>query len=304
MGENKKYGAILIDPPWSYGTWGGEDIVPTTGKVQPYKPMSIKELMALDVDAYAAKDCALFMWVVSYHMDTAIDLLRKWGFEQKSLGFVWAKTDEVAAHQGALFYDDMFGDEKRDHKLGMGYYVRQQVELCLLATKGNPKTKNNNTRQLVLEPRREHSRKPDCVYDRIEKLFDGPYLEMFARQKYSDDWDVWGNETSKFQSEKPRNVSRETYPDQPGYKNETTSKHAAERVKPRAGQIREIVMTSLKRAGPATAEQMADRLSLPFASVQPRFSELKEKGRVQDSGQRGTTRLGSKCIIWKAVDDE
>jgi N6-adenosine-specific RNA methylase IME4 len=79
----------------------------------------------------------------------------------------------------------------------MGYYTRQQTELCLLATRGKPAVRDRGVRQLIIAPRREHSRKPDEQYERIERLVDGPYLEMFARQKWPG-WDSWGNEVEKF----------------------------------------------------------------------------------------------------------
>jgi N6-adenosine-specific RNA methylase IME4 len=56
---------------------------------------------------------------------------------------------------------------------------------------------NSDVRQAIIAPRREHSRKPDGIYERIERLVAGPYLELFARQKRPD-WDCWGNETDKF----------------------------------------------------------------------------------------------------------
>ena len=55
-------------------------------------------------------------------------------------------------------------------------------------------------RQGVLELRREHSRKPDCVYDRIEELVPGgPYLEMFSCTD-RDVWDELGNDTGRWQA--------------------------------------------------------------------------------------------------------
>jgi N6-adenosine-specific RNA methylase IME4 len=77
---------------------------------------------------------------------------------------------------------------------GLGYWTRANPEMCLLATKGNPKRISKNVNQLVIDKRREHSRKPDCVRDRIVELMgDLPRIELFARQKV-DGWDCWGNE--------------------------------------------------------------------------------------------------------------
>ena len=77
---------------------------------------------------------------------------------------------------------------------GLGYWTRANPVMCLLATKGNPKRISKNVNQLVIDKRREHSRKPDCVRDRIVELMgDLPRIELFARQK-TPGWDVFGNE--------------------------------------------------------------------------------------------------------------
>ena len=80
----------------------------------------------------------------------------------------------------------------------MGYWTRANAELCLLGTKGKPKRKSASVRRLVVEPRREHSRKPDVVADRIVDLMgDLPRIELFARAPRPG-WEVWGNETNKW----------------------------------------------------------------------------------------------------------
>jgi N6-adenosine-specific RNA methylase IME4 len=80
---------------------------------------------------------------------------------------------------------------------GLGYWTRANSEPCLLATRGNPKRINADVRQAIIEPRREHSRKPDCIHERIERLVTGPYLELFARARRRG-WHAWGNELDKF----------------------------------------------------------------------------------------------------------
>jgi N6-adenosine-specific RNA methylase IME4 len=81
--------------------------------------------------------------------------------------------------------------------MGMGYWTRANSEPCLLATRGKPKRLNADVRQGIIEPRREHSRKPDCVPGRIERLVAGPYLELFCRTTRPG-WTVWGNQVGKF----------------------------------------------------------------------------------------------------------
>ena len=82
-------------------------------------------------------------------------------------------------------------------QMGCGYWTRANSEVALLATRGKPKRLNADVRQAILEPRREHSRKPECQYERIERLVAGPYLELFARNTRPG-WDSWGNEVGKF----------------------------------------------------------------------------------------------------------
>lgn len=168
-----QYGAIYADPPWSFRTYANDNVAPARGK-QPYSVMTLDDIKALPVAQVAAKDCLLFMWTVSHLQAAAFDVAAAWGFQPVSLAFVWDKG-----------------------RMGMGYWTRQETEICHLFKRGRPKRKSKGVRQLIKAPRREHSRKPDEVYERIEALVDGPYLELFARQAWPG-WDAWGNETGKF----------------------------------------------------------------------------------------------------------
>ena len=167
------FGCLLVDPPWSFKSYDGKSAVPTQG-ADPYAVMSITDLKALPVADIAAKDSLLLMWTVSHLQDEASDLARAWGFVPKSVAFIWDKQ-----------------------RIGMGYWTRQEMEICKLFTRGKPKRLNADVRQGIRAPRREHSRKPDEQYERIERLVGGPYLEMFARQTRPG-WSSWGNEVGKF----------------------------------------------------------------------------------------------------------
>lgn len=183
----KKYGAILIDPPWGFKTWSGpEKKVASRGTVAPYKTMEMGEIAALPLAAMAAENCALFCWIVWPTLPDALGIIKAWGFEYKTCGFTWLKADPYRLW--AL---------EEDVRMGLGYWTRANSEVCLLATRGKPRRKSTSIRQGIIEPIRQHSRKPDCIYERIEALVEGPYLEMFARQKYPG-WDSWGNEVDKF----------------------------------------------------------------------------------------------------------
>jgi len=183
------YGVIYADPPWSYKTFSKpkEGTVPHRSKDEPYKSMTAEELLALPVGEIAAKDCVLHMWVISSHIDQAIALGKQWGFTYKSLGLVWVKTQK---------------HDPEVPKMGMGKWFRQEVEFCLLFTRGKPKRDSAGVRQTILEPAREHSRKPDEAAARIEALSAGPYLEMFSRSSRPG-WDVMGDQTGKFDALDP-----------------------------------------------------------------------------------------------------
>ena len=134
--------------------------------------------MALPVSELAAKDCTLFMWVTFPCLQEAFQVLEAWGFTYKTVAFVWVKQNRIS---DSLFW-------------GMGYWTRANAELCLLATRGHPKRAAKDVHQVIISHVEKHSRKPDEVRKRIERLMgDQPRIELFAREK-SPGWDVWGNE--------------------------------------------------------------------------------------------------------------
>ena len=171
---DKKYNIIYADPPWNYGgkpaCW--------RSKKPYYNVMDIDDICAFPVKDISADDCVLLMWTTYPYLEQSFKVIREWGFEYKTCAFVWIKKNKKA--------DSFFW--------GMGMWTRANSELCLIGTKGKPKRYSASVHQVVYEPIREHSRKPDCVWDRIIKVCgDLPRIELFARQK-TPGWDVWGNE--------------------------------------------------------------------------------------------------------------
>ena len=173
----KKYNVIYADPPWRYKLWTGGGAAD-----EHYPTMSIEDIKALPVDKLAAKDCALFLWITFPMLHEAWDVMRAWGFDFKTVAFVWIKLNRTA---DTLFW-------------GMGHWTRANAEICLLATKGKPKRVSKSVHQICDARIMEHSRKPDEIRDRIVQLCgDLPRIELFSRQ-ISDGWDCWGNEIYKF----------------------------------------------------------------------------------------------------------
>lgn len=175
-----RYRVIYADPPWQYETWSG------AGKDRSaenhYPTMPTPEICALQVERLAADDCVLLLWATGPMLRDAFVVLEAWGFSYSTLGFVWGKV----VHNGSPW-------------AGNGYWTRANAELCLLATRGSPRRREDatNVLQLLLKPRTRHSAKPVEIYSRIEKLLDGPYIELFARPEGGErrkGWDYWGNE--------------------------------------------------------------------------------------------------------------
>ena len=170
------YRVILADPPWDFDGGGNRNVR------TKYATMSIADIKALPVGQLAARDCACFMWVTDPLLPVGLEVLKAWGFRYASVGFHWAKRtkNDTGWH------------------MSTGYGSRANVETCLLGMNGSMGLpKDRGVRRLIVEPVREHSRKPDRVRSDIERMYDGPYAELFARSTRAG-WDVWGHETGKF----------------------------------------------------------------------------------------------------------
>src|SRR5262249_17668624 len=149
--------AIMADPPLAFETYSakGEGRSPQ----RYYRCSPFAELAALPLARYAAPDAFLFLWVPLRSVDCIKPLMTAWGFRFSGSAFVWAKTNGW----GGWFF------------MGAGYSTRKNVEVCWLGRRGSPQRKSKAVRELIVAPRREHSRKPDEVYGRIETLCAGPY---------------------------------------------------------------------------------------------------------------------------------
>ena len=174
----KKYNIIYADPPWKYNSRANNKTRFRCGACGHYDLMKMSDIEALPISKLAEKNCVLFLWTTFPYLDKQIKLFEKWGFKYKTLGFSWIKTNPKNAKP---FF-------------GVGYYAKSNCEVCLMGVKGKMKPISNKVSSCIISPRREHSRKPDEVRERIVQLFgDVPRIELFARQ-YADGWDCWGNE--------------------------------------------------------------------------------------------------------------
>jgi N6-adenosine-specific RNA methylase IME4 len=174
----QSYKVIYADPPWSFKTWSDKG----KGRSPKYRTMSIPQIKALPVEGLAHRDCVLFMWTTGPMLPASLEVMACWGFTYKTLGFTWAKP----AADGFNW------------RMGMGFWTRANAELCLLGTRGLPKRLAADVPSLIVDRVREHSRKPDETRKRIQRLCQGPYVELFARQRVPG-WDVaFSDEPEKF----------------------------------------------------------------------------------------------------------
>lgn len=182
MLPNKKYSIIYADPPWDYANWNKkwhQEHPESRWAGRKYDLMPIEDIKALPVQDIAAESSVLFMWTISTMIPRALEVIKAWGFEYKTVAFVWVKKNKKS--------DSLF--------TGMGFWTRSNAEICLLATRGKiiPR-QSKSVRQIILTARQEHSRKPTEARERIvELLGDLPRIELFAREN-PEGWDVWGKE--------------------------------------------------------------------------------------------------------------
>ena len=175
---NGKYKVIYSDPAWQFEAWSDKGKGRSAEK--HYGTMPLEDIKKLPVGKLADKNCALFIWAISPMLPHALEVIKYWNFQYKTVAFTWIKKDMT----GKIFN-------------GLGFWTRANAEFCLLATKGSPKRASNDVSQIVITKKRQHSRKPDEVRELIVKLMgDVPRIELFARHRF-EGWDAWGLEAPK-----------------------------------------------------------------------------------------------------------
>jgi len=162
-----KYSVIYADPPWRY------EFAETKSRAieNQYPTMLLEDIKSIQVPC--EDNSILFLWATAPKLEEAMQVMTAWGFTYRTCA-IWDKE-----------------------KIGMGYWFRGQHELLLVGVKGRFSTPSPESRvsSVHREPRVKHSKKPDYYYSIIESMFpNGSYLELFARQKYNDRWEVWGNQ--------------------------------------------------------------------------------------------------------------
>lgn len=189
---------IVADPPWYYRSWTpANDERGDRSVERHYRTMRMEEIMAMPVRDIAAPDAHLWLWITGPFLargDHAL-VMKAWGFKPSATGVIWMKLKRSV--NGAQFQMISLNEIHRFLHFGLGHTTRKNVEFLMLARRGNAKRLSKTVPEPLLSPVREHSRKPDESFDRIEQYCAGPRLELFSREPRGG-WTTWGNEADKF----------------------------------------------------------------------------------------------------------
>lgn len=154
---------VIVDPPWDVQQRGNY------GAVNHYKLMTLEQIKALPVGSLCAENAHCWLWVTNATLEIGFSILWAWDFTPRSI-FTWLKP-----------------------RLGLGVYLRNCTEHCILATRGKAPVRVKNQPNVGVFPIQDHSHKPEEFYDIVERVSPGPYLELFARRRRHG-WTAWGNE--------------------------------------------------------------------------------------------------------------
>jgi len=190
---DRRYAVILADPPWGFRTYSAKGR--GRGPDRHYPTMGRADILSVPVADIRAEAAVLFLWTTPQDLGFAIgEVMPAWGFRYSTTGFVWAKLKARVPDVVAT------ADIHQLFEMGLGFHTRHQVEVCLIGTAERvPLRMDAAVGELIVAPRREHSRKPDDQYRRIEAMYSGPRIELFARQAWPG-WDTWGLDAEGLQT--------------------------------------------------------------------------------------------------------
>lgn len=194
---NLKCGTILADPPWQFANRTGK-MAPEHKRLNRYATLTLADIQAIPVASACSASCHLYLWVPNALLREGLDVMEAWGFKYKT-NIVWHKVRKDGGPDGR----------------GVGFYFRNTTELILFGTRGRLRTNAPGRKQvnIIKSRKREHSRKPDELYQIIEECSPGPYLELFARGKFSEKWHVWGNQAERYEPSWPTYSNSSNKPD-------------------------------------------------------------------------------------------
>lgn len=179
--KKKKFKTILADPPWQFQNRTGK-MAPEHKRLNRYSTMRLAEIKALPVSDVCEDNCHLYLWVPNALLQEGLEVMKEWGFKYKT-NMIWHKVRKDGGPDGR----------------GVGFYFRNTTEIILFGIKGKMRTLDAGRSQvnIIRSQKREHSRKPDELYDIIEECSPSKYLELFARGKRRK-WSQWGNQVEDY----------------------------------------------------------------------------------------------------------
>ncbi|MBS0350788.1 MAG: S-adenosylmethionine-binding protein [Proteobacteria bacterium] len=196
--RKNRFPTILADPPWQFQNRTGK-MAPEHKRLSRYATMDFEEILNLPIKNLAESTAHLYLWVPNALLPEGLQVMKAWGFQYKS-NLVWHKIRKDGGPDGR----------------GVGFYFRNVTELVLFGVRGkNARTLAPGRSQVnfLATRKREHSRKPDELYDIIESCSSGPYLELFARGARKG-WEAWGNQSEYY------------FPDWSTYSNHSQAEYA------------------------------------------------------------------------------
>lgn len=175
------YGTILADPPWRFTNRNGK-IAPEHHRLRRYSTVTLDELLEIPVGTIAAEQSHIYLWVPNALIGEGLEVMSRWGFEYKT-NIIWHKIRKDGGPDGR----------------GVGFYFRNTTEMVIFGVRGSLRTLAPGRRQvnIIRTRKREHSKKPDELYNIIEACSPGPFLELFARGK-REGWTQWGNQVEDY----------------------------------------------------------------------------------------------------------
>lgn len=184
------FDVVCADPPWNFKA--NSVAAPGRNARRHYDCMSLDDIAALPVKDTLAENAALFLWITGPFLAIGahLPIMKAWGFKPSGVAFTWVKLNAKAP---TLFFT------RQDLFIGGGLTTRKNSEICLLGKRGRSLRRSASVREVIIDPRREHSRKPEVFRDRVEQYVgpDARILEMFARSSRPG-WQAWGAEATKF----------------------------------------------------------------------------------------------------------
>ena len=176
-----KFRTILADPPWQFNNRTGK-MAPEHKRLNRYRTLTLKEICEIPVPDVVSENAHLYLWVPNALVAEGMEVMKLWGFTYKT-NLAWYKIRKDGGPDGR----------------GVGFYFRNVTELVLFGIRGRMRTLAAGRKQvnIIASRKREHSRKPDELYNIIESCSPGPYLELFARGTRSN-WFSWGNQAENY----------------------------------------------------------------------------------------------------------